>query len=253
MRKMKNPYKDIGLLITSIQKFMQRHKTFLSQQSKRISDYFEMTCYNDIVRFYQKNQFQTEIKNLNKDGSFLYKLSPTGYPENFSFFRVKKTYKNGKVFEYDIYHNVSVESSFNKGIYYTPDISIANANHISTDKSHYRGKKKQKYIKNTELQSFLEVKHLNPFPEVLFSFSGLVLELMKEIPDNNPSIQKPKHIAPCIVFSGGGNDHTNRIQSILMERYNINILFGLFYKPNQLFGKKLNKIGKRYRDRDAHH
>ena len=50
---MANPFKKVEDFENEINDFLKRNKTFISNQGKRISDYFEMSCYNYIVRFYQ--------------------------------------------------------------------------------------------------------------------------------------------------------------------------------------------------------
>ena len=89
---MPSPYKDKDELITEINKFVNSHNAYLGSHSKRISNYFEMICYNNTIKFYKKNQYSIEIENLDRDNNFVYKLNPTGIPSNFSSFKVEKKY-----------------------------------------------------------------------------------------------------------------------------------------------------------------
>ena len=61
--KMPSPYKDKDDLINEINKFVNSHNAYLGSHSKRISDYFEMICYNNTVKFYKKNKYNTQVSH----------------------------------------------------------------------------------------------------------------------------------------------------------------------------------------------
>jgi hypothetical protein len=210
----------------------------------RISDYFEMSAYNSVVKHYGNNGYIARPTNLIK-GTFRYKLSPTGYPENFSHFEVVKTYTsrkgNIKKFTFEIHHNLAVASSISKGLYVTPDIAVIKQNSIQrlNDRRYFfSGKRVYCYVENNALQTFCEVKNLNPFPELLFNYIGLLNEIKNDVFQKNHSVKRPKHIAPSLMLSGGGNYHVNRIRKALTRRYAINIFFGLFYRPSQPYSTR---------------
>lgn len=230
---MANPFKQVEDFEDEINDFLRRNKTFLSNQGKRISDYFEMSCYNYIVRFYQNQGFDLEVKNLISE-RFKYKLSPSGYPENFSFFEIKLRIiikEEIKEICFEIHHNLTVQSGHQNDIYLTPDISVINKGAVVSDNGHYlveNSTKKFCYVKNGDLQTFCEVKNFNPFPELLFNFIGLYNELKKEVLDNNLQTEFPNHLAPSLMISGKGNIHSDKIKKSLEERYKVNLLFDLF-------------------------
>lgn len=232
---MANPFKKVEDFENEINDFLIRNKTFIADQGKRISDYFEMSCYNQVVRFYEKKDYQLEVKNLIAN-KFKYKLSPNGYPENFSFFEVKYYEQIGekeKESYFEIHHNLTIQSSFQEDIYLTPDIAIINKDSIISDEDHYlvkNSKKKFCYVSNSDLQTFCEVKNFNPFPELLFNFIGLYNELKKSAIEEGgtSNVELPKHLAPSLMISGKGNLHADRIKESLENRYAINIFFDLF-------------------------
>lgn len=253
MKKSKSPFKDKKLIIKEISKFLNKYQSTVATQSSRIGDYFEMSAYNSIVKFYENNGFDINIKNL-IDGYFKYKLSPTGYPHNFSYFEIAKiyNYRNKKIKRYifEIHHNVAIESGIENGLFVTPDICVINKDSISelkNSKYFFSGSRSYYYVKNKELQTFCEVKNLNPFPELLFNFIGLLNELKLDVFQNSISSKRPKHIAPSLMLSGGGNFHTRKIKDSLMNRYYINVFFGLFFKKSQPYSisnmGNVNKIG----------
>ncbi len=91
MKKIKSPFKDINQFKIEIFSFLKLHKATIANQANKISQYFEMSAYNSIVKYYETNGYKVTIKNL-VDNKFRYKLSPTGYPFNFSYFEVSKIY-----------------------------------------------------------------------------------------------------------------------------------------------------------------
>lgn len=242
---MPSPYKNKDALINEINKFVNSHNAYLGNHSKRISDYFEMICYNNTVKFYKKNSYVVKIENLDSDNNFVYKLNPTGIPFNFSFFKVEKQYSK-KLVSFEIHHNLSIESCWQKGTFFTPDVSVIDSESIKYNKGFYRNRNRFSYSKNKNLQTFIEAKHMNPFPSLLFSFSGLVLEMMGEIIQNECSTKNPKHISPSLVLSGNGNSHSKKIQEALMKRYNLNIIFGLFFQSTKMHSQEVKKIGTRF-------
>lgn len=242
---MPTPFIDKEELIKEINKFVNSHNAYIANHSRRISDYFEMICYNNVIKYYKNNNFEISIQNLDEENNFVYKLVSTGIPANFSFFKVYRKYTK-RLYKFEVHHNLSIESSIDNHIYFVPDISVINEGTIVSTKKQYRGKRRSCFCRNNNLQTFFEAKHLNAFPSLLFSFNGLVLEMLSEVILGHCSNRIPKHPSPTLVLSGNGNEHTNRIRVILMERYNINIIFGLFYRKNQLYSNTMKKIGSRF-------
>src|SRR5690606_15560043 len=83
--KKTSPFKDFALFEKEITDFANKYKTTVVNQVKRTSEYFEMTCFNYIVRFYELNGYSLEVKNLQSD-KYRYKCSPAGIQSNFSHF-----------------------------------------------------------------------------------------------------------------------------------------------------------------------
>ena len=268
-----NPFKKPEELEAEINDFLKKHKSYLSNQAKRLCDFFEMSCYNLVVEYYVNQGYKVQIENL-KVNRFHYKLSPKGYPSNFSFFTASKTIKTEKgelKYKFEIHHNVTIQSAQDPDIYLTPDISVINADSIITEDNHYlvpNSKLKYCYVPNKEFLTFCEVKQYTPFPELLFSFSGLYGELIEK--NNVDFIDSIQHIAPSLMLSGLGNLHTNKIKESLEKREPMNIVFDLFYSGkfnytkngvaglNTIFSKLtsigelvvLNKVDKEIRDED---
>lgn len=241
-----SPFKEKVLLEKEIKDFANKFKTTVVNQSKRISDYFEMSCFNQIVRFYENIGYKLTVQNL-QNSQYRYKCSTSGMQSNFSHFNAT-IIKDGKKYEFEIQHNLAVQSSHHKELFTTPDISIIKKGKVNTTTEYYDSKKRFSFVNNTHLMSFCEVKQFNPFPELLFNFIGIVNELKKDIMANKGKELNPPHIAPSLMISGKPNKQTNKIKEALESRYCINIIYDLFYSGTTVFAKRnltiLRKVGK---------
>ena len=90
---MANPFKDIKELTRDVETYLRKNRSSIYNNSKRISDFFEMACYNNIVRFYENNGYEVEIKNL-QNNKFNYKCTTAGNPSKYSYFEVKRKMRN---------------------------------------------------------------------------------------------------------------------------------------------------------------
>jgi len=245
--KKSSPFKDFALFEKEIKDFANKYKTIVVNQSKRTSDYFEMTCFNYIVRFYELNGFKLEPKNL-QAGKYRYKCSPAGIQSNFSHFEASIELEQMNFF-YEIQHNLAVQSSHDIKIFTSPDISIIKKGSVRYSKTYYDTKTTFSFVENVDLMTFCEVKQFNPFPELLFNFIGVLNELKKEYMTDNGLKLTPDHIAPSLMISGKPNKQANNIKVSLEDRYCINIIFDLFYTATFTFSKgninELRKTGKK--------
>ena len=231
-----SPFKEKALLEKEIKEFVNKFKATVSNHATRISDYFEMSCYNLIVKFYENNDYDVSIQNL-KDNKYVYKCSPAGIQSNYSHFLVSKTVGKRK-YNFEIQHNLAVQSSFDKKVFTNPDIAVIKMGKSKTTTKYYAIKRRFSYVENKDMISFFEVKNFNPFPELIFNFMGIVNELRNEILTNNAVERKPIHLAPSLMISGKPNKQTNRIKDSLEERYCINIFYDLFDIGISTFSKK---------------
>ena len=207
--------------------FSRRFKTLIADHSKRISDYFEMSCYNLVIRYYEKKGYELTVQNL-RGGKFKFKCSPTGLLKNFSYFKaVKKEAGEGEDMFY-IYHNATVQSSFDENVYTTPDIVVSKNNKPSETKDYYATKKTLSYIPPESLISFCEAKHLTPFPELMINFIGTVHELKPDCLCEDGKCQETDHIAPSLLMSGSLGKPTKRIKESFERRYYVNFFDNLF-------------------------
>ena len=245
--KKNSPFKEFTLFEKEIKDFANKYKTTVFNQSKRTSDYFEMTCFNYIVRFYELNGYELEVKNL-QAGKYRYKCSPSGIQSNFSHFEATTKIEKKKI-SFEVQHNLATQSSQDDKLFTTPDISIIKKGTVKYTKDYYDTKTTFSYVKNKDLLTFCEVKQFNPFPELLFNFIGVLNELKAEYMTDNGLKHPTEHIAPSLMISGKPNKQTTTIKQSLENRYCINIIYDLFYNATFTFSKgninDLRRTGKK--------
>ena len=121
-RKSISPFRNVSELEKEIIDFMNIHKIKIADHSKRISDYFEICCFNYIVRFYKDKGYDLVIENL-QGNEYRYKCSTAGNQSNFSHFNARKQTTTG-IIVFEIHHNLAVQSGHQHDIYTTPDITV---------------------------------------------------------------------------------------------------------------------------------
>jgi hypothetical protein len=235
-QKTNSPFKDQKILEKEIKDFANKFKTTVVNQSSRISDYFEMCCFNYIVHFYQLKGYSLSVQGL-QEGQYKYKCTTSGIQSNFSHFRAT-ILKDGKKHQFEIQHNLAVQSSHDKELFTTPDISIIRRGKSKKTNQHYDSGKTFSYVNNIDLMTFCEVKQFTPYPELIFNFIGIVNELQKDIMLNLGVEHNPVHIAPSLMISGKPNKQTTRIKTSLERRYCINIFYDLFFSGTSTFSRR---------------
>lgn len=221
----------------SVSEFLVQHKLGLREYSYSASEFCEMAVYNAVVTFYKKRGFTATMINTAK-GIFLYKVKASGYPHNFSYCTVTKI-GAGTTYSFDIFQNLAIESSISEGIYYTADVAVVTSGAVaavSDPESFYGGTKRAYYAApREELQTFVEVKAMAPFPELLFNFVGLVYEFANDIFRGKKRRRPPRHLAPSLVVSGLPSRHASKVRDTLMERIHLNIFVGFATRRAQLY------------------
>lgn len=235
--KKRSPFKEAHLLEKEIVSYINKFKSTVHTQAKRMSDYFEMSCFNYIVKYYERNGYEVSIENLQAKKRYRYKCSTSGIQSNYSYFKVAKTVDDIN-YTFEIQHNLAVQSSHDGELFTNPDIVVIRSNSCQYSTEYYDTKRTFSYVNNINLISFFEVKHFNPYPELVFNFMGVVNELRKDIIEGNPMKFLPTHLAPSLMVSGKANKQTARIRLSLQQRYSINIIYDMFYSGASTFSKK---------------
>lgn len=226
--KKTTPFKAPSDFEKDLTDFSNKYNILLAKHAKRISDYFEMTCYNFVIQYYEKKGYELEAQNL-QGGKFKFKCSPTGLLKNFSYFKATKR-GNCDIDEVVyIYHNATAQSAFDDNVFTTPDIVVSNSNSPAEIKDYYATKKTLSYIPKESLVTFCEAKHLTPFPELMVNFIGTIHELRLNCLDtDNSSYAGSEHIAPSLMMSGTFGRPTKRIKYSFKKRYCVNFFDNMF-------------------------
>ncbi len=230
-----SPFKDKDEFERELTSFANKFRTTIAEHSTRINSYFEMSCFNMIVHYYELQGFIASVENIIA-GRFKFKCSPTGLLENFSYMRVTKDEKC-----YRIYHNASVQSAHDDDVYTTPDIVVSEDIEPTITTDYYKTKKRFSFFPNNRIITFCEAKHLVPFPELMLSFIGTVNELKPMCLSLEKQYNESEmHIAPSLMMSGSQSKPTDRIANSLQKRYFVNMLSDLFVEPYKTTFSQLN-------------
>lgn len=224
---MKSPYRDNEEFEKDLKEFANKFRVTIAEHSLKTSGYFEISCYNLILRYYEKKGYTLEVMNLQSDG-FKFKCGPHGYINNFSYFKASKTDDEGQEETIYIFHNATAQSAYDEKVFTTPDIVIAKTDVAAETTDYYITKHKLSYISRENLVSFCEAKHLTPFPELMINFMGIVHELRPDCMSDEAAKDESDHIAPSLMISGTFGKPTKMIQESLEKRYYVNFLDNLF-------------------------
>jgi len=248
--KTKSPFKDNKELQKIIGKFLSKHGATFIQNAKRTSAFFEIAVYNDLVKFYENAGYDVQPENLvGNPKAFVYALSTNAKPTGCSYFTASRRYQNGDVWQFEIRHNLRLQSAHDSDVYLTPDYAVVDAGSIesTTLPYYYNGKADYYFVKSRAVRTFAETKHYNPSPELVLNFVGLVNEIMPGCLNGTAPTRRPRHCAPALFVSGVGSAHVQKIKLSLSDRYEMNVFLGLFAYPSQLYSSanqiNVNKIG----------
>lgn len=133
--RLRSPFKDVVKFENELKSFSNRFKITIAEHSKRVSDYFEISCFNMIVRYYELNGYLVVPQNI-IGKKYRYKCTTSGIQSNFSHFNAGKKFGNRFV-EFDIHHNLAVQSSQDPQIFTTPDVVVTVANSVRYRNDYY--------------------------------------------------------------------------------------------------------------------
>lgn len=230
------------MLEAEVTSFLSVHGQSLGTIATRISQLFEMACYGYVVKYYTVRNFQATAVNPAGANSFRYKLSAQGHPVNFSYFRVSKIIqrrgRTPSTTEFEIHHNLAVESALSKLVLVTPDVSVIRKSSLKTTNDPQLFPKVKYFCASEDVLTFFECKHHTGFPELMVGFIGFITELKPELMRAKGSTSQPKHLAPGLLVSGNASAHAKHVASTLQARYQINIFIDIFGRKSQLYSRQ---------------
>lgn len=226
------PFKAAADFEKELTSFANKYKAIIHDHSDKISDYFEISCYNMIIKYYEHRGYKMEVRNL-KGGKFKYKCSPNGHLENFSYFCAMNQNEGNPEDVFYVFHNATVQSAHDNKVFTSSDIVVSKVNKSSYTDDHYQTKKKLSFLQNDDVITFCEAKHLSPFPELMLNFIGTLNELKPLcLTDNGyDDVCLSDHIAPSLMMSGSESKPCKTIRNSLEKRYFVNYFDNLFDNP----------------------
>ncbi|HEY4246162.1 MAG TPA: hypothetical protein VGM64_04850 [Lacunisphaera sp.] len=213
---------------STIRKFASRHSIAYAKTERLISAAFEVGCFHSLVEYY--DQYADIIPKGLKDGKFKYLTSPNGNPANFSYVEIK----DGNDV-YQLRQQVRVRSGVNTDIAFTPDMAVFRIDRKVRelkDPDYAKGKRTFFFVEAEDLVSFHECKSMNPFPELLVSFLGMVFAAFPwaREKDFGGYIQKSLlHIAPTLFVGGSARGLHLRMIKALRDSFPVNVIVGMHY------------------------
>lgn len=224
--------------------FAERHSITYSQTARVVSASFEIGCFHALIKFYSRN-FEICPRNLTAHNEYRYLTSPSGNPANFSYVEMKSV--GG---DFELRQQVRVRSHLHDDISFTPDLLVvkAGANINAENDADFAGGKRSFYtVRSSSVVAAHECKSMNPFPELLVSFIGMLItahDWLESPWDRNMLDSEGVHLAPSLFVGGEARALHLRMIAALEKSYPINIVIGLHAGNWSLLGgsRRLNML-----------
>ena len=236
------------------------HSLYSNYNKDKLTQMFELSSYHAILSWYEENGWSLKPKLFGKEFRCL--LGTQGYPENFSYYIIKKTFGDNHDVEYYVRQNARIKNADMPDIAFIPDIIITNPVESSRERYDYWYKNTQDYcfFPSYDVISFHEAKNMAPFPELVVNFVGMLeccglyvrnkeLEeqqfeendklldealdrMLNEAPDSDFADQEAPalpiyHIAPSLICGGVSNKIVENTCNSIKLRYRCNYFFSL--------------------------
>lgn len=208
-----------------ISDFATEHAMLLATSDRQLSASFEIGCFHALLRSYKKEGYEIHPENL-QNGAYRYLTSPSGNPANFSYVRLV-----GPDGEFEMRQQVRVESHIAEDIRFTPDILIvtkgAAIDGASVD-GFASGKRKLFSVKSDKVVAAHECKSLNPFPELMVGFLGMLMTAHSWYPNGSQAIPSPKgHLAPTLFVGGSARALHLKMIGAMQTSFRLNVVVGM--------------------------
>ncbi len=206
-------------------RFANDHALVLSATERQLSAAFEIACFQALLYFYKHQGYTLTLKNLH-EGGYRYLTSPSGNPANFSFVLLA-----GPDGEFEVRQQVRIESHVDPDIRFTPDLVVLvkdAAIDAVTLPDFASGKRKLFSIKSCQVVAAHECKSMNPFPELMVNFVGMLVTAHAWYPNGLQVADAVKgHLAPTLFVGGTARAFHLKMIKALETAYRLNIVVGM--------------------------
>lgn len=208
------------------EQFAKDHGLLLSSTERQLSAAFEIGSLHALLRFYRSQGYVLTPSNL-VGNEYRYLTSPSGNPANYSY--VEAAGIDGS---FEIRQQVRVESHVDPHIAFTPDIVVLvkDAQIAATKHADYASGKRSYYrVSSSSVVAAHECKSMNPFPELMVSFIGMLVSAHEWYPNSNEVMHTNHqgHLAPTLFVGGSARGLHLRMIAAMHKSYRLNIVCGL--------------------------
>ena len=207
--------------------FGEKHKLLLKSSERQLSAAFEVGSLHALLRYYESQGYTLQPQNLSSDKEYRYLTSPNGNPANFSYVSAQ-----GYDGEFEIRQQVRVQSHVDEWIRFTPDIVVITKDaQIQKQKSKYyaHGKRAFFAVPSSSVVAAHECKSMNPFPELIVSFLGMLVTAHEWYPKGSAAelTKGFGHLAPTLFVGGTARGMHLKMILAMQACYALNIICGL--------------------------
>jgi hypothetical protein len=210
-----------------VEAFAKKHGAVMRITDRQLSAAFEIGSLHALLRFYESQGYRLKPRNLNDEGEYRYLTSPSGNPSNFSW--VEAIGSDG---EFEIRQQVRIQSHIDDDIAFTPDIVVlmkGTAIEDSKREEYASGRRPFYRVRSSSVVAAHECKSMNPFPELLVSFIGMLVSAHEWYPDGEKFTRTldAGHMGPTLFVGGTARTLHLRMISAMQKSYCMNIICGL--------------------------
>ena len=211
-----------------VRDFARKYRHVYSKTQRELYAAFEIGCYLALLRKYERDRFELQVQNLSSDETFRFLTTPSGNPENFSFVTCRQASS-----EVQVRQQVRVVSHIDPDIAFTPDLVVLKAQtEVSGTKmdDYANGKKRFFSVSAGDVVSAHECKSLQPFPELLVSFIGMLVAAHPwlDLSDFRSVVSEDGgHLAPTLFLGGNARPIHRRMIKAMCAVYPMNVVQGL--------------------------
>jgi hypothetical protein len=222
---------------SAAQAFSRKHKAVYSRTDRQLFAAFEIGCFLALVRLYEEKGHVCVPRNLTVTGEYRYPTSPNGNPANFSYVQLIGI----DHISFEMRQQVRVRSHLDTDIAFTPDILVIRTNSSlggTTDPDFASGKRRFFCVDASDVVAAHECKSLNPFPELLVSFLGMLVAAHSWLggpSDRTMIVKDGAHLAPTLFVGGTARSLHLRMVRALCKTYPINVILGMHSGTWDLF------------------
>lgn len=221
-----------------MQAFASTHEFVFRQTKRQVAASFEIGCFHALAEFYGRS-FDITTMNLTSENEYRYLTSPNGNPANFSYLNLAGS---GEAFE--LRQQVRIRSHRHRDIAFTPDLVVLRAGATvedALDPSYAAGRRPFYSVDSDSVVAAHECKSMNPFPELLIGFIGMIDTAHKWRDDDEPLVRPAHdgvHLAPTLFVGGAARALHSKMIAALQQVYPMNIVVGLHAGQWSLFNRE---------------